>query len=374
MNIPHSLTVYCSGKNSRYRVFLWILSFALTAFIAAPHPAAAAGMTIAECFEGPATEFANKFGKQNTLAKGMYEMKAGSVCDKLASQIIEHCVARPAAADDSAEGQDRYVCIGKVINPCWDSAWGTTEIRRIACVRTEEKVWLGLLNGHLKRLQKTLPPAMAERAGKMKKSFFNYRNDKCDLLKSLSKSNQPNLAYGTCMAETAARFALDLNRQKPLADMAAQSHAAKEFPGNRAGAEKLLKRFLSGKADLRELTLQLKPHSADYGAAYQQPLAGRLEQDHQALWSDPDLAIRPKKDQSALLLTLAKTDRLKKGGAVLDKFPGGYEKILPYLKPGLVIARFTFTAPEDSKGLAFDGLMHVNGRWVLIPKPWRALP
>jgi hypothetical protein len=24
-------------------------------------------------------------------------------------------------------------------------------------------------------------------------------------------------------------------------------------------------------------------------------------------------------------------------------------------------------------GMAFDGLVHVNGRWVLMPKPWRAL-
>jgi len=24
-------------------------------------------------------------------------------------------------------------------------------------------------------------------------------------------------------------------------------------------------------------------------------------------------------------------------------------------------------------GLAFDGLIYVNNRWVLMPKPWRAL-
>ena len=29
--------------------------------------------------------------------------------------------------------------------------------------------------------------------------------------------------------------------------------------------------------------------------------------------------------------------------------------------------------PEDKHGMAFDGLVHVNGHWVLVSKPYRAL-
>ena len=32
-----------------------------------------------------------------------------------------------------------------------------------------------------------------------------------------------------------------------------------------------------------------------------------------------------------------------------------------------------FVEPGESLGLAFDGLIFVNGRWVLMPKPWRVL-
>jgi len=27
----------------------------------------------------------------------------------------------------------------------------------------------------------------------------------------------------------------------------------------------------------------------------------------------------------------------------------------------------------ETIGLAFDGLVYVNGHWVIMPKPWRAL-
>ena len=29
--------------------------------------------------------------------------------------------------------------------------------------------------------------------------------------------------------------------------------------------------------------------------------------------------------------------------------------------------------PGESLGMAFDGLVHVNGHWAWFPKPWRAL-
>lgn len=29
--------------------------------------------------------------------------------------------------------------------------------------------------------------------------------------------------------------------------------------------------------------------------------------------------------------------------------------------------------PGQTLGMAFDGLVHVNGHWRLFPKPWKAL-
>ena len=46
---------------------------------------------------------------------------------------------------------------------------------------------------------------------------------------------------------------------------------------------------------------------------------------------------------------------------MLAEFPGGYKAVLPHLKPGNAIVRFKFVKPGETHGMAFDGLIHVNG-------------
>lgn len=373
MNTSQIASIHFYSKNSIIRIFFSSLLAGLWLFISSvPLPAAASDLNIKECFEGPATEFAGKFGKQNTLAKSMYEMKAGSVCAETASLVIHACLLQ-ADKDNNPDGESHYACIGKVANPCIDSAWGTDENRHIVCVATEEKVWLDILNKHLDAMLAKLPPDMNEKAVKMKKAFFSYRNEKCGLVRMLKEGNAPNLAYGACTTETAARFAIDLRETQSLVIKAAKEFAQKEYPGNRLGVEKLLRQFFSEKTDRRELTMLLRPAIEDYDAAYEQPLAGKLERDHQKLWSDPRTALQPKKEQTDLILTVTTSDKLKAGDTKLASFPEGYKSVLSQMKPGLVIAAFKFVVPGEKKGMAFDGLIHVNGRWVLIPKPWRSL-
>jgi len=43
------------------------------------------------------------------------------------------------------------------------------------------------------------------------------------------------------------------------------------------------------------------------------------------------------------------------------------------MKPGIPIVRFKFVEKGETSGLAFDGLVYVDGRWTLLPKPWRSL-
>ncbi|MGJ5620789.1 hypothetical protein [Sulfitobacter sp. MF3-043] len=57
-----------------------------------------------------------------------------------------------------------------------------------------------------------------------------------------------------------------------------------------------------------------------------------------------------------------------------DEFPGGYKDVLQYFKIDVPIVRFKFVQKGETLGLAFDGLIHVNGRWVTMPKPRRSLP
>lgn len=45
----------------------------------------------------------------------------------------------------------------------------------------------------------------------------------------------------------------------------------------------------------------------------------------------------------------------------------------PFLNKGLVFYRFKFVEPGKELGISFDGLVFVNGRFVIFPKPWRML-
>ncbi|HKV00459.1 MAG TPA: hypothetical protein VJR58_34480 [Vineibacter sp.] len=148
--------------------------------------------------------------------------------------------------------------------------------------------------------------------------------------------------------------------------------AAESFPGTEAGARALLKQFLpDAKADKAALMRSLRPTAADYRAVYKDPLAGRLEQEHRKIW-DAGTVLAGKPDQTELLLLVVRTDDLIDGKPALGEFPGGYKKVVGEMKRGLPIARFKFVKPGSGTGMAFDGLVYVNGRWVLIPKPWTA--
>lgn len=142
--------------------------------------------------------------------------------------------------------------------------------------------------------------------------------------------------------------------------------------GSQADAERLLQRFLDPAADRVALTAQLKPSPQDIADVYAEPLASKLVASYAQTFT-PGIRIGPKPDQDALLVYYATTGQLKSGDPVLSKFPGGYGDVLQYFRGDHPIVRFKFVAAGEELGLAFDGLIFVNGRWVLMPKPWRAL-
>ncbi|MBS0661167.1 MAG: hypothetical protein JSR82_23350 [Verrucomicrobia bacterium] len=57
---------------------------------------------------------------------------------------------------------------------------------------------------------------------------------------------------------------------------------------------------------------------------------------------------------------------------VSNELPGGYARTTSKFKPGVAIYAFKFVKPGETLGMAFDGLMKVDGAWVMIPKAWRA--
>jgi len=60
------------------------------------------------------------------------------------------------------------------------------------------------------------------------------------------------------------------------------------------------------------------------------------------------------------------------GGPALSELPGGYVQKIGHFKKGVEFYRFKYVEPGKESGMAFDGLAKVDGRWIFIPKAWRA--
>lgn len=157
-----------------------------------------------------------------------------------------------------------------------------------------------------------------------------------------------------------------------LSIVAASKPQGQEGPGSSAEAKARLLQFLDPAADRVALTAALKPTEADIRAVYGAPLADQLVAMYAAMFT-PGAAIGPKPGQDEVILIRTTTASLKDGDAVLREFPGGYEKVRGYFVGDVPIVRFKFVEQGQTTGLAFDGLIYVKDRWVLMPKPWRAL-
>ena len=155
----------------------------------------------------------------------------------------------------------------------------------------------------------------------------------------------------------------------------AKDDAAKrlDHPGTMEGAKALLESFLKPGADLAGMSTALRPTKDDYKALYTDEFAGKLDAMYAPAWDAGALVLKPKDGQTALLLFSATTEDFKAGNAAAGEFPGGYKKIADQMKPGVTLYRFKFVKPGETLGMAFDGLAHVNGHWVIVPKPWRAM-
>lgn len=155
----------------------------------------------------------------------------------------------------------------------------------------------------------------------------------------------------------------------PAAVAPAQGEATEE------GAKAMLKAFLDPKADRVKLSLALKPQAGDYEKVFtSKEAAAKAAKAYEGLWgSIQRRPVSPRPGQTELLLWGSTTDDLKAGKGNATKFPGGYKRIADQLKPGLKVFRWKFVEPGKTLGMAFDGLYNIDGRWVLMPKPWRAL-
>jgi hypothetical protein len=157
-------------------------------------------------------------------------------------------------------------------------------------------------------------------------------------------------------------------RQRGLAEVSLAT-----TPGTPEGARALLSEFLGPGADRHALTRQLRPMAADYASVFAGPMADAARAMYEPLWNG-SFSIGPEPGQVGVRLSRATTEELQSWSAGVSlQFPGGYRDLAGHLRPGLTIYEFSFVAPGEQYGASWDGLVFVNGHWVLFPRAWQLL-
>ncbi len=152
--------------------------------------------------------------------------------------------------------------------------------------------------------------------------------------------------------------------------------SAAPSPGGGPGipeARRLLGQFLDEGDHHASMTKKLRPTEADYRAYFTADSWQMAMQAYDQLWDQMPFAIKPNPGQTKLLLWKATTEELKNRTGDAEQFPGGYFNVIHRIKPGHTIFRWKFVKPGKTIGMAFDGLVYINGAWKVFPKPWRAL-
>jgi hypothetical protein len=148
---------------------------------------------------------------------------------------------------------------------------------------------------------------------------------------------------------------------------------ASKYPGTDEGAKQMLNDIRTS-TDAKGMTLALKPTSADYKTVFVADAAAKAEAGYEKLWSDPKVVIAASPANTELLFSKATTEDLKKWTSEAEaEFPGGYKKVAEKFQPGLTVIRWKYAKPGEKLGMAYDGLIYVNGHWAWFPKPWRVL-
>ncbi|MDX2245444.1 MAG: hypothetical protein SF052_01605 [Bacteroidia bacterium] len=154
-----------------------------------------------------------------------------------------------------------------------------------------------------------------------------------------------------------------------------QDLITRRFPGTPQGAYDLLNYILQiPDTERKQITRELKPTLADCETIFEGNLGKKVYRYQQKLDRQADIVIRPLlQSQTDLLLWHATTSELLEYSGEAQYFPGGYKELAQFMDSRFTFYRFKFIQPGRYLGSAYDILIHVNGRWRVIHRPWTVL-
>jgi len=144
-----------------------------------------------------------------------------------------------------------------------------------------------------------------------------------------------------------------------------------DFPTGPVGGKKLVEELMKS-SDKAGMVAKMKPTKADLEALFDPSAVETMSAYVDKVYgSIGDIGMKP--EQTEVLFNMAATEDFLNATDAAKKFPGGYARLAPKLKPGVIWYAWKYVKPGETLGMAFDGLAHVNSRWVWIPKPFRAI-
>ncbi len=153
---------------------------------------------------------------------------------------------------------------------------------------------------------------------------------------------------------------------------AVSDQARGQYPGTEDGLKKLMGEFLKdGGANAEKLSLLLRPSAEDYAAVFEGDFARKAEETYKEPWEKGLLTLKAKPAQTEITVLAVTAEDLKARSEKSREFPGGWQEVAPNLKAGLTVYMVRLTEPGKDRGARFDGLIYVNERWRIFPKPWR---
>lgn len=143
-------------------------------------------------------------------------------------------------------------------------------------------------------------------------------------------------------------------------------------PGGTGGATAILNEILQNPGKAAELSLRLRPTTADYAVVFSDAdFAKKAETIYNGAWDGGAIVVQPKPGQTELKLFSATSEDLQAWNENATQFPGGYKRVAAKFNPGITIYCFKTLKPGEKYGMAYNGLIHVNGHWRIFPKPWK---
>lgn len=109
-----------------------------------------------------------------------------------------------------------------------------------------------------------------------------------------------------------------------------------------------------------------RPRARDYELVFTGDLRPRIAH-FEALWSR-EIEITAPAQNNEIIVTSARADEF----AIATWFPRGYQSLVD-LVPDRIWLAWKYVEPGESLGIAYDGLVWVDERFVWFPKPWRVV-